>query len=163
MGGQGHTQLRLTNNCETPSRESGQAKQTQPRKKRIHPQPLYCVWVKTNQVSDFDPNICKVQFLNHFYPESLHPTRRNRLQGRYLDDGLGQVHALAQQPVEVVPLLLQRPQIHLQLSLRLLVAHGEELAANLQSVDEGALVPVEQQLCVLEGEEETGLMMLIGE
>lgn len=51
--------------------------------------------------------------------------------------------------MQVVPLLLQRPQVRLQPSLRLLVAHGEELPADLQSVDEAALVPLEQQLSVL--------------
>lgn len=67
----------------------------------------------------------------------------------YRDDSLGEVHPFAQQTVEIVPLLLQRPQVHLQLSLGLLVPHGEQLSADLQSVDETALIPLEQQLCVL--------------
>ena len=67
----------------------------------------------------------------------------------YLDDGLGEVHPSAQQAVKVLPLLLQHPQLLLQLTLGLLVPHGEELPAHLQRVDERALIPLEQQLCVL--------------
>ncbi len=67
----------------------------------------------------------------------------------YLDDGLGQVHAASQQAVQVVPLLLQRPQVGLQLGLGLLVPHGEELPADVQRVDEAALIPLKQQLGVL--------------
>lgn len=51
--------------------------------------------------------------------------------------------------METVPLLLQCPQICLKLSLGLLVPHGEQLTANLQSVDETALIPLEQHLFVL--------------
>lgn len=51
--------------------------------------------------------------------------------------------------MEIVPLLLQCPQICLKLSLGLLVPHGKQLTANLQSVDETALIPLEQQLFVL--------------
>lgn len=76
--------------------------------------------------------------------------RRRQDATAYLDDGLGEVHPPAQQAVEVVPLLLQGSQIRLELSLGLLVPHGEELPADLQSVDEAALIPLEQQLCVLE-------------
>lgn len=67
----------------------------------------------------------------------------------YLDDGLGELHPLSQQTVQVIPLLLQGSQIRLELSLGLLVPHREELPADLQSVYEAALIPLEQQLRVL--------------
>lgn len=51
--------------------------------------------------------------------------------------------------MQVVPFLLQRSQIRLELRLCLFVAHGEELPADLQGVDEAALVPLKQQLRVL--------------
>lgn len=51
--------------------------------------------------------------------------------------------------MEVVPLLLQGSQILLQLGLGLLVPHREQLSADLQSVNEAALISLEQQLCVL--------------
>lgn len=54
--------------------------------------------------------------------------------------------------MEVVPLLLQGSQVCLQLSLDLLVPHGEELAADVQGVDEAGLIPLEQQLRVLRSE-----------
>lgn len=66
-----------------------------------------------------------------------------------LDDGISEVHPPPQQAVEVVPLLLQGAQICLDLSLGLFVPHGEELPAQLQSVDESALIPLEQQLGML--------------
>lgn len=69
----------------------------------------------------------------------------------YLDDGLGQLHPLAQQTLEVLPLLLQGPQVCLQLLLRLLIRHGEEVPADLQSVDEGGLIALKLQLGVLKG------------
>jgi len=68
---------------------------------------------------------------------------------RYLYDGLGELQPAAQHAVQLVPLVLQGAQLRLQLGLGLLVPHGEELAAHLQSVDEAALMPLEQQLCVL--------------
>lgn len=74
----------------------------------------------------------------------------------YLDDGLGEVHPPAQQAVEVVPLLLQGSQIRLQLILGLLVPHGEELPADVQSVDETGLITLEQQLCVLRTDDGRG-------
>lgn len=58
--------------------------------------------------------------------------------------------------MEVVPLFLQGSQVRLQLSLDLLVPHGEELAADVQGVDEAGLIPLEQQLRVLRSEREGG-------
>lgn len=70
---------------------------------------------------------------------------------RYLDDLLGELRPPAQKAVQAVPLLLQGSQVALQPGLRLLVPHGEELPADLQSVDEAALVPLEHLLRVLRG------------
>lgn len=67
----------------------------------------------------------------------------------YLDDGLGEVHPSAQQAVEAVPLLLQRSQVCLQLILGLVIPHRKELPADVQSVNESGLIPLEEQLCVL--------------
>ena len=85
------------------------------------------------------------------HSELHEPDEESGRAGGYLDDRLGEVHPPAQEPAEIVPLLLQGPQVRLQLGLGLLVPHGEELPADLQGVDEGALVPLEQQLCVLRG------------
>lgn len=71
----------------------------------------------------------------------------------YLKNGLSEVYPSVQQAVEVVPLLLQGSQILLQLAPGLLVPHGEQLSADLQSVDEAALMPLEQQLCALREKE----------
>lgn len=62
---------------------------------------------------------------------------------RDLDDGLSEVQPCAQRTVEGVPLLLQGSQISLEPGLGLLIPHGEELPADLQSVDEAALIPLE--------------------
>lgn len=66
-----------------------------------------------------------------------------------LENGLGELYPTVQQVVELVPLLLQVPQVLLQLGLGLFVPHGEELPTNLQRVEEAALIPLEQQLRVL--------------
>lgn len=67
----------------------------------------------------------------------------------YLDDCLSEVRPSDQQALQVVPLLLQGSQVRLQLVLGALVSHWEELPADVQRVDEGGLVPLEQELRVL--------------
>lgn len=74
----------------------------------------------------------------------------------YLNDGLGQFHPSTQQAVEAVPLLLQGSQVCLQLILGLLIPHREELPADVQSVNESGLIPLEEQLCVLRGKVDKG-------
>lgn len=67
----------------------------------------------------------------------------------HLDDGVGQLRPPAQQVLELVPVLLQGPEVGLKLLLRLLVGHGEELPAQVQSVDETGLITLELQLGTL--------------
>ncbi|TNN39879.1 hypothetical protein EYF80_049951 [Liparis tanakae] len=82
----------------------------------------------------------------HHVQQDKHIDRVSLKASRYLYDGLGELQPAAQHAVQLVPLVLQGAQLRLQLGLALLVPHGEELAAHLQSVDEAALMPLEQQL-----------------
>lgn len=82
-------------------------------------------------------------------PAKTAGTKRAEAPVGYLDDGLSEVRPSAQQAVQVVPLLLQGAQVRLQLVLGALVPHREELPADVQRVDEGGLVPLEQELRVL--------------
>lgn len=121
------------------------------------------ITLRFSSVLFFSLNLFAVAFTKNIFLSSTESSKTTSGVADHLNDGFCEIHSSGQQAVKVLPLFLQRSQVRLQLSLSLLISHKEELSADFQSVDEGALILLEQQLCVLRrGKEEERMRRGIG-
>lgn len=68
----------------------------------------------------------------------------------YLQYGFRESPPFSQHTAGVLPVLLQGAQLRPQVRLRLCASHEEELLTELQRLRIGTLVPLEQDLCMLQ-------------